>query len=207
VSTNVASPTTLSTAVLARSTWLTEAILLAAGVGLIALSAQITIHLPGTPVPISGQTFAALLVGSAYGARRGFATFALYMAIGAVGLPVFQSGTSGWDVISGATGGYLVGMLLAAGFVGALAERKWDRTLSTSLSAMLTGSVIIYICGLAWLYHELPNATFDGTLHAGLYPFVVGDLIKLYLAGALLPGAWALVRRLRGEGPPPSATR
>jgi biotin transport system substrate-specific component len=202
VSSNVASPTTLSTAVLARSTWLTEAILLAAGVALIALSAQISIHLPGTPVPISGQTFAALLVGSAYGSRRGFATFALYILIGVVGLPVFQSGTSGWSELSGASGGYLVGMLVAAAFVGALAERKWDRTLSTSVSAMLTGSVIIYVFGLAWLYHELPNATFDSTLHAGLYPFVVGDLIKLYLAGALLPGAWALVRRLRGEGPP-----
>jgi biotin transport system substrate-specific component len=199
MSTNVASRSTLSTAVLSRSTWLTEAILLAAGVLLIALSAQITFHLPGTPVPISGQTFAVLLVGSAYGATRGVATTGLYLLVGIVGLPVFQSGSSGWSEVSGATGGYLVGMLLAAGVVGALAEQRWDRRLSSSITSMLTGSVVIYACGLAWLYHELPHATFASTLSAGLYPFVVGDLLKLYLAGALLPGAWALMRKLRGE--------
>ncbi|HEY1479598.1 MAG TPA: biotin transporter BioY [Gaiellales bacterium] len=199
MSTNVAPRSTLSTAVLARSTWLTEAILLASGVLLIALSAQITFHLPGTPVPISGQTFAVLLVGSAYGATRGVATTALYLLVGIVGLPVFASGSSGWSEVSGATGGYLVGMLLAAGFVGALAERRWDRRISSAITSMLTGSVVIYACGLAWLYHELPNATFSSTLSAGLYPFVVGDLLKLYLAGALLPGAWALMRQLRGE--------
>jgi biotin transport system substrate-specific component len=199
MSINVASPSTLSTAVLSRSTWLTEAILLVAGVGLIALSAQISFHIPGTPVPISGQTFAALLVGSAYGAKRGFATFALYLLVGVVGLPVFASGSSGWSEVSGATGGYLVGMLLAAALVGLLAERKWDRNLSSSITSMLTGSVVIYVCGLAWLYHELPNATFASTLSAGLYPFVVGDMLKLYLAGAALPGAWALVRKVKGE--------
>jgi biotin transport system substrate-specific component len=199
MSINVASPSTLSTAVLSRSTWLTEAILLVAGVGLIALSAQISFHIPGTPVPISGQTFAALLVGSAYGAKRGFATFALYLLVGVVGLPVFASGSSGWSEVSGATGGYLVGTLLAAALVGLLAERKWDRNLSSSITSMLTGSVVIYVCGLAWLYHELPNATFASTLSAGLYPFVVGDMLKLYLAGAALPGAWALVRKVKGE--------
>jgi biotin transport system substrate-specific component len=202
MSINVASPSTLSTAVLARSTWLTEAVLLVAGVGLIALSAQISFHIPGTPVPISGQTFAALLVGSAYGATRGFATFALYLVVGIFGLPVFASGSSGWSEVSGATGGYLVGMLLAAAFVGLLAERKWDRRLSSSITSMLTGSVVIYVCGLVWLYHELPNATFASTLSAGLYPFVVGDMLKLYLAGAALPGAWALVRKLKGEPEP-----
>ncbi|MEO9175845.1 MAG: biotin transporter BioY [Gaiellales bacterium] len=199
MSINVASPPTLSTAVLSRSTWLTEAILLVAGVGLIALSAQISFHIPGTPVPITGQTFAALLVGSAYGATRGFATFGLYLLVGIVGLPVYQSGASGWSEVSGALGGYLVGMLLAATLVGLLAERKWDRRLSSSITSMLTGTVVIYACGLVWLYHELPNATFASTLSAGLYPFVVGDMLKLYLAGAALPGAWALVRKVKGE--------
>jgi biotin transport system substrate-specific component len=199
MSINVASPSTLSTAVLSRSTWLTEAVLLAAGVGLIALSAQVSFHLPGTPVPISGQTFAVLLVGSAYGAARGLATTALYLLVGIVGLPVFASGSSGWSEVSGATGGYLVGMLLAAGLVGLFAQRQWDRRLSSSITSMLTGSVVIYICGLAWLYHELPNATFASTLSAGLYPFVVGDMLKLYLAGAALPGAWALVKKVKGE--------
>jgi biotin transport system substrate-specific component len=202
MSTNVASRPTLTTAVLPRSTWLTEAILLGAGALLVALSAQVSFHIPGTPVPISGQTFSVLLVGSAYGATRGFATIALYLAIGIVGLPVFASGSSGWSEVSGATGGYLVGMLVAAALVGFLAERKWDRTLSSAVSSMLTGNVVIYAFGLAWLYHELPHATFSSTLSAGLYPFIVGDMVKLYLAGAALPGAWALVKRVRGEDRP-----
>ena len=198
MSSNVASPPTLSTAVLTRSTWLSEAILLSAGVLLVALSAQVTVHLPGTPVPISGQTFAVLLVGSAYGAIRGVATL-LYLAVGIVGLPVFSSGTSGWEQVSGATGGYLVGMLVAAGLVGLLAQHGLDRRFSSAVASMLTGNVVIYFFGLIWLYHELPNATFTSTLNAGLYPFIVGDLVKTYLAGALLPGAWTLVRRVRGE--------
>jgi biotin transport system substrate-specific component len=199
MSSNVTSPPTLRTAVLARSTWLSEAILLGAGVLLVALSAQVTFHLPGTPVPISGQTFAVLLVGSAYGATRGVTTIALYLAVGIVGLPVFSSGTSGWEQVSGATGGYLVGMLIAAGIAGLLAQRGLDRKISSAVASMLTGNVVIYVFGLAWLYHELPNATFTSTLEAGLYPFVVGDLVKVYLAGALLPGAWSLVRRVKGE--------
>jgi biotin transport system substrate-specific component len=199
MSTNVASPPTLSTAVFSRPTWLTEALLLGAGALFVALSAQVSFHIPGTPVPISGQTFSVLLVGSAYGAWRGFSTIGLYLVLGIVGLPVYASGSSGWDQLSGATGGYLVGMLVAAGLVGFLAERKWDRTLSTAVSSMLTGNVVIYAFGLAWLYHELPNATFSSTLEAGLYPFIVGDIVKLYLAGALLPGAWALVRHVRGD--------
>jgi biotin transport system substrate-specific component len=199
MSSNVTSAPTLRTAVLARSTWLSEAILLGAGVLLVALSAQVTFHLPGTPVPISGQTFAVLLVGSAYGATRGVATIALYLAVGIVGLPVFSSGTSGWEQVSGATGGYLVGMLIAAGIAGLLAQRGLDRKVSSAVASMLTGNVVIYVFGLAWLYHELPNATFTSTLQAGLYPFVVGDLVKVYLAGALLPGAWSLVRRVKGR--------
>jgi biotin transport system substrate-specific component len=199
MSSNVAPTPTLSTAVLTRSTWLTEAILVAAGVLLVALSAQVSFHLPGTPVPISGQTFSVLLVGSAYGATRGVATIAAYLLVGIVGLPVFSSGTSGWEQVSGATGGYLVGMLVAAGVAGLLAQHAWDRKLSSAVASMLTGNVVIYAFGLAWLYHELPNATFASTLAAGLYPFVVGDLVKTYLAGALLPGAWTLVRKVKGE--------
>jgi biotin transport system substrate-specific component len=90
-------------------------------------------------------------------------------------------------------------MLVAAGFVGLLAEHRWDRKLSSAVTSMLTGNVVIYGFGLAWLYHELPNATFASTLSAGLYPFVVGDMLKLYLAGAALPGAWALVKKVKGE--------
>jgi biotin transport system substrate-specific component len=166
---------------------------------LVALSAQVSFHLPGTPVPISGQTFAVLLVGSAYGAIRGVTTIAAYLLVGIVGLPVFSSGTSGWEQVTGATGGYLVGMVVAAGLAGLLAQHSWDRKLSSAVASMLTGNVVIYVFGLAWLYHELPNATFASTLAAGLYPFIVGDMVKTYLAGALLPGAWTLVRKVKGE--------
>ena len=188
----------------ARAAWRqawprTARLLVCAGTAFVGLAAQVSIRLGFTPVPITGQTFAVLLVGSAYGATRGFSTIALYLLVGIVGFPVFSSGSSGWEQVSGATGGYLVGMLVAAGLVGMLAERGLDRRLSTAVTSMLTGNVVIYLFGLAWLYHELPNATVSSTLAAGLYPFVVGDLLKTYLAGALLPGAWSLVRMVRGE--------
>ncbi len=147
MSSNVATRPTLSTAVLARSTWLSEAILLGAGVLLVALSAQVTFHLPNTPVPISGQTFAVLLVGSAYGAWRGLATI--------VALPRRRHRRPagvlerlvGLGAGLGATGGYLVGMLVAAGFVGYLAERGLDRKVSSAVASMLTGNVVIYRSG------------------------------------------------------------
>ena len=116
---------------------------------------------------------------------------------GIVGLPVFADRAHGLDVVLGATGGYLLGFILAAVVVGWLAQRQWDRRFSSAVTAMLTGTVIIYVCGLAWLKQDqgLDLAT---TLEYGLYPFVPGDLLKLYLAGALLPGAWRLLGRLRG---------
>ena len=186
---------TLRFAVFPRTNLLADVLLVLAGTGLVAAAAQVTIHLGFTPVPISGQTFAVLLVGAALGSVRGFLSLGLYLLAGLV-LPFYASGNMGWDEITGASGGYIVGFVLAAAVTGYLAERRWDRRFSSAVAAMLTGNVIIYLVGLPWLAVVL-HTNFERTLELGLYPFVFGDLIKLYLAGALLPFAWRTVVRLK----------
>ena len=193
--------TTLRVAVLPHASILTDIILVAAGAGLIALAAQISITLPFTPVPITGQTFSVLLVGASLGTLRGGASALLYLALGIVGLPVYASGASGWAQVTGASGGYLLGFVIAAALTGALAERGWDRRFSSSIGAMLTGSVVIYLFGLTWLAHSLRTGLVD-SLELGLYPFVPGDLVKLYLAAALLPGAWHVIERVERRSDP-----
>jgi biotin transport system substrate-specific component len=188
---------TLRLAIIPRTGILTDALLILGGAMFLALCAQVSFQLPFTPVPLTLQTFGVLLVGASYGAARGGLTAAVYILFGIVGLPVFADRAHGLDVVLGATGGYLLGFILAAVVVGWLAQRQWDRRFSSAVTAMLTGTVIIYVCGLVWLKQDqgLDLAT---TLEYGLYPFVPGDLLKLYLAGALLPGAWRLLGRLRG---------
>jgi biotin transport system substrate-specific component len=188
---------TLRLALLPRASLVTDIVLVAAGAGLVALAAQIEIMLGFTPVPISGQTFAVLLVGASYGPVLGASSLLLYFFVGLVGAPVYSGGDSGWTIVKGATGGYLVGFIVAALLTGWLAQRRWDRHFNSAVAAMLTGSVVIYAFGLPWLAHTADLGTLE-TLEAGLYPFVVGDLLKLYLAGMLLPAAWKLVRHLRG---------
>ncbi|MBM3677541.1 MAG: biotin transporter BioY [Actinobacteria bacterium] len=169
--------------------------LVIAGAGLIAACAQISIPLPFTPVPITGQTFAVLLVGTSLGLTLGVASTALYVAAGIAGAPIYADGDHGWSVITSASGGYLVGFVLASALVGGLARLGWDRRFGTASASMLAGNVIVYLVGLPWLAVVL-NTDLDKTLEYGLYPFVVGDLVKLYLAAALLPAAWRLVQRL-----------
>jgi biotin transport system substrate-specific component len=188
---------TLRLAVFPRSGLLTDILLVLAGTGFVALAAQVTIELPFTPVPISGQTFAVLLVGASLGALLGLASLGLYLFVGALGAPIYAQGEGGWSVLTGPTGGYIVGFCCAAALVGWMAQRRWDRRFNSAVAAMLTGNVVIYLFGLPWLAREIGTGL-EGTLEAGLYPFVVGDLLKLYLAGALLPSAWKLVERLRG---------
>jgi biotin transport system substrate-specific component len=180
-----------------------------AGSLLIAGLAQLRFHLPFTPVPITGQTLGVLLVGAAYGPGLGAASVGLYLLEGAVGLPVFAAGASGAEILrlTSATGGYLWGFVLAAMLVGWLSRNGWDRSMRSSISAMLLASIVIYAVGVPWLYHALP-ATVGGTpksvqmaLELGLYPFVIGDLIKLLVAAGLLPGAWRLMERLRPRDP------
>jgi biotin transport system substrate-specific component len=191
----------IRTAVLPRDNLLARAVAIVAGAGLVAAAAQISIPLPFTPVPITGQTFAVVLVGASLGALDGTASLALYLLIGIAGAPVYADGSHGWAVISGATGGYLIGFLLAATLTGALAQRGWDRRFSSATAAMLSGNVVIYLVGLSWLAVDL-DTSLEKTLELGLYPFIVGDLLKLYLAAALLPSAWKLLggigRRPRG---------
>lgn len=188
---------TLRLAAIPRTGLLADTLLVVGGALFLALCAQVSFALPFTPVPITLQTFGVLLMGASYGAVRGGLTAALYLLMGIVGMPVFADRAHGLDVVIGATGGYLVGFVVAAVVVGLLAQRKWDRRFSSAVTAMLTGTVIIYAFGLVWLKVDqgLDVAT---TLEYGLYPFVPGDLLKLYLAGALLPGAWRLISRLRG---------
>jgi biotin transport system substrate-specific component len=175
-----------------------DAVLVALGVTLIALSAQISIPLPNTPVPLTGQTFGVLLVGASYGAFRAFATMALYLVVGGIGYGVFAGHASGWDVLkfSSATGGYLVGMLVAAALVGALADRGWDRKVVWALMTMVLGNVVIYAFGFVWLQHAF-GLTAAQTWHAGIRPFLPGDAIKIALAAGLLPAAWKLVDAVR----------
>jgi biotin transport system substrate-specific component len=190
----------LRLAVLPRSTTLVNAALVVGGVLFMALFAQISIPLSWTPVPITGGTFAVAIIGTAYGAYLGGLTLFAYYLAGMAGAPFYAEGNSGWDVATGPTAGYLVGFIFAAFAMGWLAERRWDRRLSSSISLMLCGTVVIYAFGLAWLSYDL-GWGLDETLEGGLYPFVIGDVVKLYLAAALVPLAWKGVERLKGRQP------
>lgn len=157
---------------------------------LIALCAQISFHIG--VVPITGQTFGVLIVGALLGWKRSAATTLLYLIEGANGLPVFAGGTAGIGVLAGPTGGYLIGFVFAASLVGWLAQLGWDRKVSTTILAMLAGNLVIYLCGLPWLRLVL-GVSWPEALSFGLTPFIVGDLIKIALAAALLPLGWKLL--------------
>jgi biotin transport system substrate-specific component len=187
---------TLRLAVFPRSGLLVDALLALSGAAFVGLAAQVSFHLGFTPVPITGQTFAVLLVGAAYGSVLGAASLSLYLLLGLAGVPWYSEQKHGWEVFSGATGGYIVGFVIAAALTGFLAEQGWDKKFSSSIAAMLTGSVVIYACGVIWLHHSI-GVGWATTLVDGLYPFVPGDIVKLYLAAAALPAAWSLVRRVR----------
>jgi biotin transporter BioY len=156
---------------------------------LIALCAQIKILLPFSPVPVTGQTFAVLMIGALLGARRGSLAVLAYIAEGLAGLPVFATG-GGLAALRGFTAGYLVGFIPAAYIVGLLAEKGWDRRVETTVLAMVLGNVVIYAFGLAWLLCLLGV---NNVLLKGLYPFIVGDLLKIALAAVVLPSGWKLL--------------
>lgn len=166
--------------------------LIVVGSLLIAALAQIQIPLPFTPVPITGQTFGVLLVGAALGSGRGVSALLLYLAEGALGLPFFAGGASGLGILTGATAGYLVGFVIAAYVVGLLAERGLERSVGTSIIPFFVGTIIIYVCGVAWLAIVLGGL--GKAIAAGLIPFMVGDAIKLVAASLVLPAAWKLVK-------------
>jgi len=168
--------------------------LVVAGALLIYLTARVVIPVPGSPVPITGQTFGVLLVGGALGFRRGLIGVGLYVMLGVVGLPFFAEGRGGMSVIWGATGGYLIGFVIAGALVGRLAELGWDRKIGGALGAMLLGSAVIYAIGLPWL-GMVSSSTPEETIALGLTPFLLGDALKLVLAAVLFPVAWWVVGR------------
>ncbi len=158
---------------------------------LVAVSAQIAVPLPFTPVPMTAQTLAVLLLGAVLGSVRGTLAMLTYLAEGAVGLPVFAGGKAGLAWLAGPTGGYLIGFVVAAFVPGFLAERKWDRNIFSSFLAMLIGNVIIFAFGLLVLQSYVGM---DKVLALGFYPFILGDMVKLALATILLPAGWKILR-------------
>ena len=174
------------------------AVLLAVIAGSIAIgvSAQVSIGIPIGPVPITGQTLVVLLIGAAYGSRLGAATVLSYLAQGAVGMPVFANGGAGLAVLTGPTGGYLAGFVMAAFLVGWLAERGWDRRAATTVLAMVAGNAVIYACGVTRLAEFIG---WDRVWSAGVQPFLAGDALKVALASGILRGAWWLRERLTGQ--------
>jgi biotin transport system substrate-specific component len=196
--------------------------LIVAGAALIALSAQLTIiqtgqtipliadyriQLASSPVPITGQTFAVLLVGGALGLRRGVLCVGLYLLLGLL-LPVYAGGSSGLDtfvtrdaggtIVFGATGGYIIGFLAAAAVTGRLAEFGWDRHILGAVAAMLIGNAVIYAVGVPWLAMAL-HVDAPTAIAFGLTPFLIVDAIKLFLAAASVRAAWWIVGRRPGE--------
>lgn len=166
--------------------------LIVLGAAFVALTAQLVI--PTTPVPFTGQTLGVLLVGGALGLRRGAAALTLYVAIGALGVPVFAEGDAGTSVILGATGGYLIGFVVAAAIVGRFAELGWDRRLGASLATMLVGTAVIYAIGVPWLKFTT-GLSWSESVTAGLTPFLIWDTAKIAIAAAAFPAAWWMVGR------------
>lgn len=163
--------------------------LVVGGAALTGVAAQIAVPVPGSPVPVTGQTFAALLVGTSLGAGRGFLSLALYVLAGAAGVPWFAGGTSGVTAVSF---GYILGMLLAAAVVGALARRGGDRSVWRTAGTMALGSAVIYAVGVPYLALATGMSA-SAAIAAGLVPFLIGDALKAALAMGLLPTAWKLV--------------
>jgi biotin transport system substrate-specific component len=188
----------LRATVFPRSTALTQALFVVGGIGFIALLAQISIPVPGSPVPVTGQTLAVLLIGTTYGARLGFITFASYLLAGIAGAPIFaHSATAanhGIARLTGATGGYLVGMLVASLLLGYLADRKADQKFKTSFPALLLGDVVIFAFGLTWLHSSL-DMTWAQTIKAGFTPFILGEALKIAITATSLPLVWRKISR------------
>ena len=174
-----------------RGNLLYDALLVVGGSAFIALLAQVVIPLPFSPVPITGQTFAILLIAALFGGVRGGLSTLLYLMQGMAGSPFFAAGTAGIARLAGPTGGYLIGFVAAAFVVGLLAQRGWDHKVGSAALAMLVGNVIIYAFGLAWLTHFVGT---ENVVSLGLLPFIPGDLLKLALAAFALPAGWKFLR-------------
>ncbi|PZS03972.1 MAG: biotin transporter BioY [Pseudonocardiales bacterium] len=170
-----------------------DVVLVAAFASLTGMAAQLSFHIPGTPVPVTGQTFAALLAGAAVGPVRGFASMAVYLLVGTAGVPWFAGHASGAGAVSF---GYVVGFVVAATVVGWLARRGGDRTPLRTVATMVLGTVVIYAFGVPWLAASAHLSLADA-LSQGARPFLPGDLLKVVVAAALLPSCWSAAQRFR----------
>jgi biotin transport system substrate-specific component len=187
-----------------------RAILVVLGIAALTVAAQVKVPVWPSPVMMNLGTFAVLTIAAAYGPRLGLVTMAGWLAVGALGFDVFQSSTAanhGLAYMTGPTGGYLAGYLLATIALGFAARRGWDRKIGGMAAALLAGNLLIYVPGLLWLGHLIANGLFDPAKYAsvpaqtlawGLTPFLAGDLVKLVLAALLVPGLWKLVGSARG---------
>jgi biotin transport system substrate-specific component len=171
-------------------------VLIVAGTLFIILTTQV--HIAISPVPITGQTFGVLVAGCALGFRRGATSIALYVLIGAIGLPVFAESRAGVDIVLGTSGGYIIGFIVAGAVVGRLAELGWDRHIGGSFGAMIIGEIIIFAIGLPWL-KVVGDFSWADTIAYGLTPFLAWDALKLTVAALIFPTAWWLIGR-RPEG-------
>jgi biotin transport system substrate-specific component len=177
----------------ARSALITDVTLVFLGSAVMAGLAQLSFRLPFTPVPVSGQTLGVMLVGASLGAWRGGAAMLLYLGEGAAGLPVFAEGHSGVLFLTDApTTGFLWGFVVAAAVVGLLAQLGWDRSVGSAIGAMLVGEVVVFAFGISWIAHFL-GISGEEALGLALYPFVLGELLKLAIAAGVLPAAWRFV--------------
>ncbi len=175
-----------------------DMVLVLGGALLTALLAQIAIMVPPSPVPVTGQTLAVVLVGATLGARRGALALALYLLLGLF-LPFYADGSSGWQVIWGASGGYLIGFIAAAATIGWLAEHGADRKIAVALLAFIAGQLIIFAFGLAGLKIAV-GQSWSWTLHNGFTIFIIGGLIKALIGALIRPSAWQLVHRFETDG-------
>jgi biotin transport system substrate-specific component len=209
-------PRTLADTLVGVPSVLKSAALVAVGAGLLAGLAQLSI--PMWPVPITGQTLGVLLVGASLGWLRGGLSMALYLVLGLVGLPVSAPLADGQHLTGSAwvmapSFGYAVGFVFAAIAVGWLAEHlRWDRRWLRGVLAFAIGEVIIYAFGLPWLAVALSHLGVPGgqlattVIATGLLPFIIGDVVKALIAGALFPAAWLLVRRSADHARPGDPT-
>ena len=192
--TEISQVSNLRTALIRRSSAVTQISLILTGTVFLALMAQISFPIPGSPVPFTGQTLGVLLLGTAYGASLGFSTMAFYLLMGILGAPIFASGSHGFEKIAGATGGYLVGMLMSTIALGALAGRKCDQKIKTVIPTMLIGNSIVFTFGLIWL-HQYTGQSWAWTFEKGFTPFVFGELLKIAIASTTLPVVWRFVSK------------
>ncbi len=174
------------------TTWTRDLVLVGLASLATGLLAQAEVRLPFTPVPVTLQPLAVFLVGAALGSRRGALAMLAYLAEGAAGLPFFAGGAAGLHHLAGPTGGYLLGFVPAAFVIGLGAERGWDRTPVRAFAAMLLGSVVLFACGLAQLGFFVGRSQ---VLALGLYPFLIGDVLKIAVAATSLPLVWKLLER------------